>query len=162
MLSTMLVHRQDIPIVLGILPAHTAINTARLLALLHRTPIVTEIRQLLIETVMVTRSVLRRLILIRMVTPLRLIVIDMVIPQERIGAIRIVSETPQQLILTLMAKEKVHQAPILTATETLPRPIRTVMDKALALPPAIRIRLGIPLLSSVAIMKKLPSGHGKL
>ena len=47
-------------------------------------------------------------------------------------------------------------------TTTLPRPIRTVMDKALALPPAIRIRLGIPLLSSVAIMKTLPSGHGKL
>ena len=99
---------------------------------------------------------------IRMVTPLRLIVIDMVIPQEQTGATRIVSETPQQLILTLMAKEKVHQAPILTATETLPRPIRTVMDKALVLPPAIRIRLGIPLLSSVAIMKTLPSGHGNL
>ena len=99
---------------------------------------------------------------IRMVTPLRLIVIDMVIPQEQTGAIRIVSETPLQLIQILMAKEKVHQAPILTATETLPRPIRTVMDKALALPPAIRIRLGIPLLSSVAIMKTLPSGHGNL
>ena len=99
---------------------------------------------------------------IRMVTPLRLIVIDMVIPQEQTGATRIVSETPQQLILTLMAKEKVHQAPILTATETLPRPIRTVMDKALVLPPAIRIRLGIPLPSSVAIMKTLPSGHGNL
>lgn len=159
--STMLVHLQDIPIVMEILPAHTAINTARPLERLLRTPIVTAIRQLRIETVMVTRSVLRRLIQIRMVTPLRLIVIDMVIPQEQTGATRIVSETPQQLILTLMAKEKVHQAPILTATETLPRPIRTVMDKALALPPAIRIRLGIPLLSSVAIMKTLPSGHGK-
>ena len=89
---------------------------------------------------------------IRMVTPLRLIVIDMVIPQEQTGAIRIVSETPLQLIQILMAKEKVHQAPILTATETLPRPIRTVMDKALALPPAIRIRLGIPLLSSVTML----------
>ena len=99
---------------------------------------------------------------IRMVTPLRLIVIDMVIPQEQTGAIRIVSETLQQLILTLMAKEKARQTPILTASEILPRPIRTVMDKALALPPAIRIRLGIPLLSSVAIMKTLPSGHGNL
>jgi len=117
---------------------------------------------LLIETVMVTRSVLRRLIQIRMETPLRLIVIDMVIPQEQTGAIRIVSETPQQLILTLMAKEKARQTPILTASEILPRPIRTVMDKALVLPPAIRIRLGIPLLSSVAIMKTLPSGHGNL
>ena len=67
---------------------------------------------------------------IRMVTPLRLIVIDMVIPQEQTGATRIVSETPQQLILTLMA--------------------------------TIRIRLGIPLPSSVAIMKTLPSGHGNL
>ena len=61
-----------------------------------------------------------------------------------------------------MAKEKVHQAPILTATETPRLPIRIAMDKALVLPPAIRIRLGIPLLSSVAIMKTLPSGHGNL
>jgi len=158
----MLVHRQDIPIVLGILPVHTAINTARLLALLHRTPIVSEIRQLLIETVMVTLSVLRRLILIRMVTPLRLIVIDMVIPQERIGATRIVSETPQQLIQILMAKEKVHQAPILTATETPRLPIRTAMDKALVLPPAIRIRMETLLHNNVAIMKIHLSGHGNL
>ena len=143
-----------------ILPAHTAINTARLLALLHRTPIVTEIRQLLIETVMVTRSVLRRLIQIRMVTPLRLIVIDMVIPQERIGAIRIVSETPLQLIQILMAKEKVHQAPILTATETPRLPIRIAMGKASVLPPVIRIRMGTPLHNSVATTQIHLSGRG--
>ena len=60
-LSTMLVHLRDIPMVLETLRVHTAINTARPLALLHRTPIVSEIRLLLIEIVMVTQSVLRQL-----------------------------------------------------------------------------------------------------
>ena len=59
-----------------------------------------------------------------------------------------------------MAKEKVHQAPIQTATETPRLPIRTAMDKALVLPPAIRIRMETLLHNNVAIMKIHLSGHG--
>ena len=162
MLSTMLVHLQDIPIVMEILPVHTAINTARLLALLHRTPIVTEIRQLLIEIVMVTRSVLRQLIPIRMVTPQQLIVIDMAIPQELIGATRTVMAILLQLILILMAKEEGHQTPILIATGTLQLPIGTPTGKTSALLQAILIRLGILLRSSAVTMKIPQSGHGNL
>ena len=119
----MLVHLRDIPIVMETLPVHTAINTARLLALRRRTPIVSEIRLLLIEIVMATQSVLRQLIPIRMVTPQQLIVIDMAIPQELIGATRTVMAILQQPILILMAIEEGHQTPILIATGTPPLPI---------------------------------------
>ena len=105
------------------LPVHTAINTARLLELLLRTPIVSGIRLQLIETVMVTQSVLRQLIPIRMVTPQQLIVIDMAIPQELIGATRTVMAILLQLILILMAKEEGHQTLTLIATGTPQLPI---------------------------------------
>ena len=158
----MLVHLRDIPIVMETLPVHTAINTARPLELLLRTPIVTEIRLLLIEIVMVTRSVLRQLIPIRMVTPQQLIVIDMVIPQELIGATRTVMAILLQLILILMAKEEEHQTLTLIATGTPPLPIGTPTGKASALLQAILIRMGTPLLSNVAMMKIPQSGHGNL
>ena len=157
----MLVHLRDIPIVMETLPVHTAINTARLLELLLRTPIVSGIRLQLIETVMVTQSVLRQLIPIRMVTPQQLIVIDMAIPQELIGATRTVMAILLQLILILMVKEEGHQTHTLIATGTLQLPIGTPTDKASALLQAILIRMGILLRSSVAMMKTPPSGHGK-
>lgn len=119
----MLVHLRDIPIVMETLPVHTAINTARLLELLLRTPIVSGIRQQLIETVMVTQSVLRQLIPIRMVTPQQLIGIDMVILQEQTGATRTVMAILQQPILILMVKEEGHQTLTLIATGTLQLPI---------------------------------------
>ena len=144
------------------LQVHTAINTARPLELLLRTPIVTEIRLLLIEIVMVTRSVLRQLIPIRMVTPQQLIGIDMVTPQEQTGATRTVMAILQQPILILMAKEEEHQTLTLIATGILPLPIGTPTGKASALLQAILIRMGTPLLSNVAMMKIPQSGHGKL
>ena len=162
MLSTMLVHLRDIPIVMETLPVHTAINTARPPERLLRTPIVSEIRLLLIEIVMVTRSVLRQPILIRMVTPQQLIVIDMVTPQEQTGATRTVMAILLQLILILMAKEEEHQTLTLIATGTPPLPIGTPTGKASALLQAILIRMGILLRSSVAMMKIPQSGHGKL
>ena len=119
----MLVHLRDIPIVMETLRVHTAINTARLLELLLRTPIVSGIRLQLIETVMVTQSVLRQLIPIRMVTPQQLIVIDMEIPQELIGATQTVMVILLQLILILMAKEEGHQTLTLIATGTPQLPI---------------------------------------
>lgn len=158
----MLVHLRDIPIVMETLPVHTAINTARLLELRRRTPIVSEIRLLLIEIVMVTQSVLRQLIPIRMVTPQQLIVIDMVIPQEQTGATQTVMVILLQLILILMAKEEGHQTLTLIATGTLQLPIGTPTGKASALLQAILIRLGILLRSSVAMMKTPQSGHGNL
>lgn len=158
----MLVHLRDIPIVMETLPVHTAINTARLLELLLRTPIVSEIRLLLIEIVMVTQSVLRQLIPIRMVTPQQLIVIDMAILQELIGATRTVLAILQQPILILMAKEEGRQTHTLIATGTPQLPIGTPTGKASALLQAIRIRLGIRLRSSVATMKTPLSGHGNL
>lgn len=158
----MLVHLRDIPIVMETLRVHTAINTARPLELLLRTPIVTEIRLLLIEIVMATQSVLRQLILIRMVTPQQLIVIDMVTPQEQTGATRTVMAILQQLILILMAKEEGRQTHILIATGTLQLPIGTPTGKTSALLQAILIRLGILLRSSVAMMKAPQSGHGNL
>ena len=158
----MLVHLRDIPIVMETLPVHTAINTARPLELLLRTPIVTEIRLLLIEIVMATQSVLRQLIPIRMVTPQQLIGIDMVTPQELIGATRTVMAILLQLILILMAKEEEHQTHILIATGILPLPIGTPTGKASALLQAILIRMGTPLLSNVAMMKIPQSGHGNL
>ena len=154
MLSTMLVHLRDIPIVMETLPVHTAINTARLQELLLRTPIVSEIRLLLIEIVMVTQSVLRQLIPIRMVTPLQLIVIDMAIPQEQTGATRTVMAILQQLILILMAIEEGHQTPILIATGTPPLPIGTPTGKASALLQAILIRMGILLQLILILMAK--------
>lgn len=66
----------------------------------------------------------------------------------------------QQLILTLMDKEKAHQAPILTATETPRLPIRIAMGKASVLPPVIRIRMGTPLHNSVATTQIHLSGRG--
>ena len=158
----MLVHLRDIPIVMETLRVHTAINTARLLELLHLTLIVSEIQLPLIEIVMVTRSVLRQLIPIRMVTPQQLIVIDMAIPQELIGATRTVMAILQQPILILMAIEEGHQTPILIATGTPQLPIGTPTDKASALLQAIRIRLVILLRSNVAMMKIPQSGHGNL
>ena len=158
----MLVHLRDIPIVMETLQVHTAINTARPLERLLRTPIVTEIRLLLIEIVMVTRSVLRQLIPIRMVTPQQLIVIDMAIPQELIGATRTVMAILLQLILILMAKEEEHQTLTLIATGTPPLPIGTPTGKASALLQAILIRMGTPLLSNVAMMRIPQSGHGNL
>ena len=156
----MLVHLRDIPIVMEPLPVHTAINTARLLELLLRTPIVSGIRLQLIEIVMVTQSVLRQLIPIRMVTPQQLIVIDMAIPQELIGATRTVMAILLQLILILMAKEEGHQTLTLIATGTPPLPIGTPTGKASALLQAILIRMGTPLLSNVAMMRIPQSGHG--
>ena len=158
----MLVHLQDIPIVMETLPVHTAINTARPLELLLRTPIVTEIRLLLIEIVMATQSVLRQLIPIRMVTPQQLIGIDMVTPQEQTGATRTVMAILQQLILILMVKEEGHQTLTLIATGTPPLPIGTPTGKASALLQAILIRMGTPLLSNVAMMRTPQSGHGNL
>lgn len=119
----MLVHLRDIPIVMETLPVHTAINTARLLELLLRTLIVSEIQLPLIEIVMVTRSVLHQLIPIRLVTPQQLIVIDMAIPQELIGATRTVMAILQQPILILMVKEEGHQTLTLIATGTPQLPI---------------------------------------
>ena len=142
------------------LRVHTAINTARLLELLLRTPIVSGIRLQLIEIVMVTQSVLRQLIPIRMVTPQQLIVIDMAIPQELIGATRTVMAILLQLILILMAKEEGHQTLTLIATGTPPLPIGTPTGKASALLQAILIRMGTPLLSNVAMMRIPQSGHG--
>lgn len=156
----MLVHLRDIPIVMETLRVHTAINTARLQELLLRTPIVSEIRLQLIGIVMVTQSVLRQLIPIRMVTPQQLIVIDMAIPQELIGATRTVMAILQQPILILMVKEEGRQTHTLIATGTPPLPIGTPTDKASALLQAILIRLGILLRSSVAMMKIPQSGHG--
>ena len=156
----MLVHLRDIPIVMETLRVHTAINTARLLELLLRTPIVSGIRLQLIETVMVTQSVLRQLIPIRMVTPQQLIVIDMEIPQELIGATQTVMVILLQLILILMAKEEGHQTLTLIATGTPPLPIGTPTGKASALLQAILIRMGTPLLSNVAMMRIPQSGHG--
>ena len=156
----MLVHLRDIPIVMETLRVHTAINTARLLELLLRTPIVSGIRLQLIETVMVTQSVLRQLIPIRMVTPQQLIVIDMAIPQELIGATRTVMAILLQLILILMAKEEGHQTLTLIATGPPPLPIGTPTGKASALLQAILIRMGTPLLSNVAMMRIPQSGHG--
>ena len=156
----MLVHLRDIPIVMETLRVHTAINTARLLELLLRTPIVSGIRLQLIEIVMVTQSVLRQLIPIRMVTPQQLIVIDMAIPQELIGATRTVMAILLQLILILMAKEEGHQTLTLIATGTPPLPIGTPTGKASALLQAILIRMGTPLLSNVAMMRIPQSGHG--
>ena len=144
------------------LPVHTAINTERPPERLLRTPIVTEIRLQLIEIVMVTQSVLRQLIPIRMVTPQQLIVIDMAIPQELIGATRTVMAILLQLILILMAKEEEHQTLTLIATGTPPLPIGTPTGKASALLQAILIRMGTPLLSNVAMMKIPQSGHGNL
>jgi len=158
----MLVHLRDIPIVMETLPVHTAINTARPLELLLRTPIVTEIRLLLIEIVMATQSVLRQLIPIRMVTPQQLIGIDMVTPQEQTGATRTVMAILQQPILILMVKEEGRQTHTLIATGILPLPIGTPTGKASALLQAILIRMGTPLLSNVAMMKIPQSGHGKL
>ena len=158
----MLVHLRDIPIVMETLPVHTAINTARLLELLLRTPIVSGIRLQLIEIVMVTQSVLRQLIPIRMVTPQQLIVIDMAIPQELIGATRTAMAILQQLILILMVKEEGRQTHTLIATGTLQLPIGTPTGKTSALLQAILIRLGILLRSSVAMMKIPQSGHGNL
>ena len=158
----MLVHLRDIPIVMETLPVHTAINTARPLELLLRTPIVTEIRLLLIEIVMVIRSELRQPILIRMVTPQQLIVIDMVTPQEQTGATRTVMAILLQLILILMAKEEEHQTLTLITTGTPPPPIGTPTGKASALLQAILIHMGTPLLSNVAMMKIPQSGHGNL
>ena len=111
---------------------------------------------------MATQSVLRQLILIRMVTPQQLIGIDMVIPQEQTGATQTVMAILQQLILILMAKEEEHQTHILIATGILPLPIRIPTGKASALLQAIRIRLGILLRNSVAMMKIPQSGHGNL
>ena len=156
----MLVHLRDIPIVMETLRVHTAINTARLLELLLRTPIVSGIRLQLIEIVMVTQSVLRQLIPIRMVTPQQLIVIDMEIPQELIGATQTVMVILLQLILILMAKEEGHQTLTLIATGTPPLPIGTPTGKASALLQAILIRMGTPLLSNVAMMRIPQSGHG--
>ena len=156
----MLVHLRDIPIVMETLRVHTAINTARLLELLHLTLIVSEIRLPLIEIVMATQSVLRQLIPIRMVTPQQLIVIDMAIPQELIGATRTVMAILLQLILILMAKEEGHQTLTLIATGTPPLPIGTPTGKASALLQAILIRMGTPLLSNVAMMRIPQSGHG--
>ena len=156
----MLVHLRDIPIVMETLPVHTAINTARPLELLLRTPIVTEIRLLLIEIVMVTQSVLRQLIPIRMVTPQQLIVIDMVTPQEQTGATRTVMAILQQPIPILMVKEEGRQTHTLIATGTPPLPIGTPTGKASALLQAILIRLGILLRSNVAMMRTPQSGHG--
>ena len=158
----MLVHLRDIPIVMETLPVHTAINTARLLELLLRTPIVSGIRLQLIETVMVTQSVLRQLIPIRMVTPQQLIVIDMAIPQELIGATRTVMAILQQPILILMVKEEGRQTHTLIATGTPQLPIGTPTGKTSALLQAILIRLGTPLLSNVAMMRIPQSGHGNL
>ena len=111
---------------------------------------------------MVTRSVLRQPILIRMVTPQQLIVIDMVIPQEQTGATRTVMAILLQLILILMAKEEEHQTLTLIATGTPPLPIGTPTGKASALLQAILIRMGILLRSSVAMMRTPQSGHGNL
>ena len=158
----MLVHLRDIPIVMETLPVHTAINTARLLELLLRTSIVSGIRLQLIETVMVTQSVLRQLIPIRMVTPQQLIVIDMAIPQELIGATRTVMAILQQPILILMVKEEGRQTHTLIATGTPQLPIGTPTGKTSALLQAILIRLGTPLLSNVAMMRIPQSGHGNL